>query len=164
MRYETRPEVRKETRDFFQAQRDAVYDRERIKQAEHRRTKGNQKDRFLERQTETIREVRGVDYALTSEAQNKLAQKRRQQAAAMRRQLRSHEERRRQNAEEHEREVREKHEDVIQQRFDPRHEPEWMDEALAMRQSLKARSQAWTVRAHGGSAAFFDPVSWELTS
>ena len=72
-----------------------------------------------------------------------VAEKRRQEADAVRQQLQSAQERKKQAEEHLEREMREKRHAMVHERFDPT-DARLNVARVELRQSLKARSRAWT--------------------
>lgn len=143
VQFETRPEVRKETRDFFHAQKEAIYASERQKQANDRRTRDEHNATFLRRALDTRLEIQSISGPGARKARMEVAEKRRQEADAVRQQLQSAQERKKQAEEHLEREMREKRHAMVHERFDPT-DARLNVARVELRQSLKARSRAWT--------------------
>jgi hypothetical protein len=146
VRFETRPDVRRETRDFFQAKRNAVYSEERDKQAQDRRRRGAENERFLAMTARTVGRIKEVDVH-AQEARRKVAEKRHCEAEEVRQLLQSEKQRQRESTAQYKRELYERHDAVMRDRFDPSHlDEEWaaqLRDSPTLRQSLKARSRAW---------------------
>ena len=132
VRYETRAEIRKETRDFFQTQRDAVCTDERQKQEEDRRSRKLSMEQYMGRALEIQVEVHTIKQN-ASDARHMLAMKRRDEADGVRRQLKYELERKRAMEEAWKRGVKGKHDAVIELRFDP----------TIIRATLKEKSRRW---------------------
>ena len=99
VRYETRPEVRKEGKDLFQAQRDAIAAEAREKLEEERRQMAVQRERYMNMASGVKARVDEM-HASTKAAKERLAEARRQDAATVRATLNAERERKRQHDEE----------------------------------------------------------------
>lgn len=77
VRYETRPAVRRESREIFQAQRNATYAAEVRQKEKNRSKRQEQHERFLDRALETVLDVKD-DMVKALEARYALEDKRRQ--------------------------------------------------------------------------------------
>ena len=143
VRYETRPDVRNETREFFQAQRDDTCAEERQKQEEDRQSRKASMEQYMERALEIQEEVHCTEQK-ASDAKRLLAMKRREEADGVRRQLHRELERKRAMQEAWERGVKGRHDAVIELRFDPTSCASSVSEAPAMiRATLKEKSRRW---------------------
>lgn len=120
VKFQTRPAVRKLTRDFFQGQRNAIVANEKRKQEEDRQRRGELNAEFMEKQHHMIRDVRSVSELGVRKAKSKFEDKRRQEADEVRKRLQLEQDRSRQSAEDLDKVKREKHEAIMQERFDPR--------------------------------------------
>lgn len=124
VRFETRPDVRHETREFFQAQRDALCASERDQQQANRRRREAQQKQFFERAWETITGVQSEEDA-SIRARGELVERRRRDADGVRSQLLAERRRKQRIADKLAKSLRERHDAVIDNRFDPtEHEDE----------------------------------------
>ena len=151
VRYETRPDVRKETRDYFQAMRDGICASEKEKQNLDRKEIESHRQQFLDR-AHYWKDDRNTTKEQTQIAREKLYEKRHKLANKLRNQLQEDQERMRQAQADVKREIKDNHDVVIQNRFRP-----WDQEMSDMqefatlssrsspsiREGLKARSRNW---------------------
>ena len=149
VRFETRPEVRKDTREFFQAQRDAVCAAERLQQERDKMVQEHARQQFLMQTAQTVADVMHTRQTI-QQKRLKLVEKSRLEASRVRRQLEEERERNRRNAHSVERTIKEQHDAVIEQRFNPNESGAVEVErilreqgTLGIRSNYKRRSQDW---------------------
>ena len=118
VKYETRPEVRRESRDFFRAQRDARGEEERAKKLEDRYQRGWDHFEFLAGAATRVSDV-GLTDRNAAQSRTRLAEQRRQDADEMRVLLSSEQRRKRRNELMHERQIRERHDAAMLERETP---------------------------------------------
>jgi hypothetical protein len=137
VKHETRPEVREATRDFFQAKRDALAEKERALQQEGRMIREQDTQAFMEKMTGSVMETKELRGAGVRRAREKTARKNQQAAEEVRQQLSAENERRKMREMEHSRQVEESHASKMAQKFNPKvHSP---DAARAeLRHSIEA--------------------------
>ena len=137
VKHETRPEVREATRDFFQAKRDALAEKERALQQEGRMIREQDNQAFMEKMTGSVMETKELRGAGVRRAREKAARKNQQAAEEVRQQLSAENESRKMREMEHSRQVEESHASKMAQKFNPKvHRP---DAARAeLRHSLEA--------------------------
>lgn len=149
VRFETRPEVRKDTRDFFQAQRNAVCAEERLQQQRDKLVQEQIRQQFLEKTAQRVADVKHTR-EMIQQKRLKLVQKSRQEAERVKRQLQEERERNLRNAHNVERVIKQQHDVVIDQRYNPRESGSMEVESilreqgsLDIRSSVKRQSQQW---------------------
>lgn len=149
VRFETRPEVRKNTREFFQAQRDAVCAEERLQQQRDKMVQEHMRNEFLRQTAQTVADIKQTREAIQQKRQ-KLVEKSRMEASRVKRQLQEERERNRRNAHSIERTIKEQHDAVIEQRFNANEGDTVEVEkilreqgTLGLRSNIKRRSQEW---------------------
>jgi len=159
VRHETRPAVRQNSAEYFQAQRDTICAEERERQLADRLMRHCQQDAFLSQASERIHKVQVTDMD-AMDARRRLAEQRRQEADEVRRQLQAERERKEQAEEVATRELRERHDTVLGQRWNPllgrpavTADSEEVaagsgseNPRLEIRQGLKAKSREWSGR------------------
>jgi hypothetical protein len=118
VRFETRPEVRRVVREYFQARRDALGAAERDKQERDRREKARAQDEFLAKAFHAHEEIREgtTRIATTHEA---LERQRHEEARQIKEHTQTSLERARHRLEAQQRLVKAQHDAVICSRFDP---------------------------------------------
>ena len=149
VKFETRPEVRQETREYFQAQRNAICASERETQEEHRWRRGEAEIEYLSRALSKVYEVGWTDRnAVTSRV--RLAERRKQDADGVRALLSAEIKRKRRNESLLERQRRQQHDAIMQERAVPMAtgpaslQIKQQDvQVKPIRENLKARSRAW---------------------
>ena len=134
VKFETRPEVRELTRDYFQARRDAVYAEEKNRQHVNHFVRSEQRNTFLQKQGEVVAQIRAID---TIGTQRKIHEKKHNEADEVREQLRNEFDRKHHSDLMHWREVESHHDTMMQARFDPDGSP------VDMRETFRARSRSW---------------------
>ena len=83
VRYETRPEVRQESSDLFQAQRNAAAEAARMKQERERAEVAEARERYMQAATDVRSKVEGL-HASTKASKDSLVEARRQDAYRVR--------------------------------------------------------------------------------
>ena len=161
VRYETRPEVRKDTRDFFQAKRDAAYRTEKMMQEVDRKERDKRTEAFLGRALMLRDDVRSSEEQARS-ARGKVSARRQAEADTVRQKLEEENKRKKRISDNVKRAIHDHHDAAIQARANPfRREgdsPELDYERgqrmqQSIRESLKARSRAHTVTSPGAVSA-----------
>ena len=122
VRYETRPEVRAETREIFQARRDALCAAERARQNDDRQKMANHELDFLARAFELRDNVLNTVLG-AQEAARTLVIDRKQDADEMRQLLEAEDERKRERCARVDQYVKANHDAVIHSRHDPSWSP-----------------------------------------
>ena len=161
VRFETRPEVRKETREYFQALRDDICAGEREKQMLDRKEREGNRQQFLDR-AHYWKKDRSDTKEHTQVARERLFDKRHRMAAELRNKLQSDQERMQQAAADLNNAIKERHDVVIESRFKP-FDPEMSDvsavwtnldsQSPSIREGLKARSRKWSTPASPATPA-----------
>ena len=157
VRFETRPEVRKETRDYFQAKRNKVYATVKLQREDNRKKVSGEREHFLGVAAQKV-----VDAKNTREnahdRQALIVKRHQAKAEETKRQLEADLERRRRQDHEYSRVIKERHDEVIRERFNPTNEEldgprvnAWMSQASPslIRAGLKAKSRRWETQQAG---------------
>lgn len=118
VRYETRPDVRKVTREHFQRQRDAVCAAEREKQAADKLARVKTHEQYLRGALGAREDVRRTAEEIRSQRE-RIASEKEDEAAFMRQQRWVHQARRQRQKEELLDALRASHAVVMDNRFDP---------------------------------------------
>jgi hypothetical protein len=116
VRYETRPEVRKESRGFFQAQRDQLCEDERLRLEQARLERKREELSYVHHAALIASDTRIANEAMR-ESRRRLSERRQQEAAALRTQRALNEERKWRATESLEAAYRSRHDSVVIERF-----------------------------------------------
>ena len=142
VKYETRPDVRKETREFFQAQRKAVCAHERAMQAEGRALRDEENDSFMEKAIDTVLLAKELSGPRAMHAKREIWEQKRQAAEEVRQQLQSEHERRTRREEGQRENIEARYSATMAAKFDRKvhRTAEVRDE---LRESIKGPPKPW---------------------
>jgi len=139
VKYETRPAVRQETREFFQEQRNAVCAHERAMREEGRILREDEQNAFIEKAMSTIAQARATSGPGVRASQEKLKRKHFREADEVRQLLISEHNRRQERESSAEMNVQAKYQAAMSEKFNPE-EHDMRGLRAPLRESLKART------------------------